>query len=209
MAWLQKTFKQFGALSIDRQALIISLIFVTTSLSFSFLLNRNDLSMKDKNISLLEAQSILKGAITLPARVHDSALYKDRILNVFQPGQTIFFLAHLMASGGDGGTGLFRLEIFLFFVLTVFLFSIAIYRLTNGQTILSVSIIASFMFGAPYIANLPVALDGSVYRVNHILAILFVTALLFVISSNTFEQKLLLAGAITSKTSKVRRAARS
>jgi hypothetical protein len=195
MDWLHKTFQQFGRLSIDTQALIISLILVLTSLSFSFLLDRNDLSIKDKNISLIEAQSIIQGKITLPQREHDAAIYQDRILNVFQPGQTIFFIAHLMVTGGNGGTGKFQLEIFLFFILTVFLFSIAIYRLTNGQIVLSVCIVASFMFGAPYIANLPLALDGSVYRVNHILAILFMVALLFVVSSPTFDKKLILAGA--------------
>jgi hypothetical protein len=70
-----------------------------------------------------------------------------------------------------------------------------IYKLTNGQAILSLAIVASFMFGAPYIANLPVALKGSVYRVNNVLAILFMVSFLFIVSSKTFDKKLILAGA--------------
>ena len=126
MNWLQKTLKQFYTLSIDTQALIISLILVITSLSFLFLLNRNNLSIKETNASLLEAQSILEGRITLPKRVFDSAFYRGQSLNIFQPGQTIFFLVHIIAAGGDGGVGLFQVELFLIFVLTVFFFSMAI-----------------------------------------------------------------------------------
>ena len=195
MDWLKKTFKQFYTLSINTQALIISLMLVITSLSFLFLLNRNNLSIKERNASLIEAQSILRGSITLPTRVFDSAFYRGQSLNIFQPGQTIFFLAHILAAGGDGGVGFFQAELFLVFVLTVFVFSMAIYRLTNGQAILSLAIAASFMFGTPYIASLPVALRGSVYRVNNVLAIFFVVAFLFVASSKTFDKKLLLAGA--------------
>ena len=195
MDWLKKTFKQFYTLSINTQALIISLMLVITSLSFLFLLNRNNLSIKERNASLIEAQSILRGSITLPTRVFDSALYRGQSLNIFQPGQTIFFLAHILAAGGDGGVGFFQAELFLIFVVTVFFFSVAIYKLTNGQAMLSLAIAASFMFGTPYIASLPVALRGSVYRVNNVLAIFFVVAFLFVASSKTFDKKLLLAGA--------------
>ena len=195
MDWLQKTLRRFYTLSINTQGLIISLMLVITSLSFLFLLNRNNLSIKERNASLIEAQSILGGSITLPTRVFDSAFYRGQSLNIFQPGQTIFFLAHIIAAGGDGGVGMFQAELFLVFVLTVFVFSMAIYRLTNGQAILSLAIAASFMFGAPYIASLPVALKGSVYRVNNVLAIFFVVAFLFIASSKTFYKKLLLAGA--------------
>jgi hypothetical protein len=171
------------------------LILVAASFAFLFLVNRNNLSIKETNVSLLEAQSILRGKITLPEREFDAAFYGGETLNVFQPGQTLFFLAHLIASGGDGGVGFFQAEMFLVFVLTTFFFSMAIYRLTNGQGILSLTIAASFMFGAPYIANLPIALKGSVYRVNNILAILCVVIFLFIVSSKIFEKKLLLAGA--------------
>ena len=195
MDWLQKTLKPFYTLSVNTQALIISLMLVITSLSFLFLLNRNNLSIKERNASLIEAQSILRGSITLPTRVFDSALYRGQSLNIFQPGQTIFFLAHILAAGGDGGVGFFQAELFLIFVVTVFFFSVAIYKLTNGQAMLSLAIAASFMFGTPYIASLPVALRGSVYRVNNVLAIFFVVAFLFIASSKTFDKKLLLAGA--------------
>lgn len=195
MDWGRRKLKQFQVLNIDTQAVIMSLILVMASLSFLYFLNRNDLSIKETNVSLLEAQSILKGKITLPQREFDSAFYRGETLNIFQPGQTIFFLAHIIASGGDGGVGYFQAEMFLVFVLTTLLFSMAIYKLTDGQAILSLAIAAAFMFGAPYIVSLPVALRGSVYRVNNILAILCVVAFLLIISSKTFDKKLLMAGA--------------
>lgn len=195
MDGLPEFFKRLRTISSDAQSILLSLVLVTASFAFLFLLNRNNLSIKETNVSLLEAQSILRGTITLPEREFDAAFYGGETLNVFQPGQTIFFLAHLIAAGGDGGVGFFQAEMFLVFVLTTFFFSMAIYKLTNGQGILSLAIVTSFMFGAPYIANLPIALRGSVYRVNNILAILSVVAFLFIVRSKTFEKKLLLAGA--------------
>lgn len=195
MDWVRQNLKQFQILSINIQAVIVSLILVMASLSFLYFLNRDDLSIKETNVSLLEAQSILEGRITLPQREFDSAFYRGETLNIFQPGQTIFFLTHILAAGGDGGVGYFQAEMFLVFVLTTLLFSIAIYKLTDGQAILSLAITAAFMFGAPYIVSLPVAIRGSVYRVNNILAILCVAAFLLTIGSKTFDKQLLMAGA--------------
>lgn len=195
MDWVNKTRKQFEALNFNVRSLIISLILVGGCSAFLFLLNRNDLSIKEINASLLEAQSILKGTIALPEKVHDSAEYRGQVLNIFQPGQTIFFLTHIVAAGGDGGVGFFQAELFLVFVVTTFFFGMAIYQLTGGQAILTLALVASFMFGAPYIASLPIALRGSIYRVNNVLAILFVASFLFFISSKTFDEKLLVIGA--------------
>lgn len=190
-----KTFEQVRAVIFRARSLVVSLILVVASFSYLFLVNRYDFSIKETNVSLVEAQSILSGEITLPQRLHDTALYKERVVNIFQPGQTIFFLAHLIAAGGNRGVGIFQVELFLVFVLSVFLFSLALFRLSNGQAIFSMSLAASLLFGAPYIANLPVALNGSVYRVNHVLSILFVAAFLFLVGSKNLDQKLPLIGA--------------
>lgn len=190
-----KAFEHGSKILVKYQSFVISLILVVASFSYLFLVNRYDFSIKETNVSLVEAQSILSGEITLPERLHDTALYNKRVVNIFQPGQTIFFLAHLIAAGGNRGVGIFQVELFLVFVLSVFLFSLALYRLSNRQAIFSMSLAASLLFGAPYIASLPVALNGSVYRVNHVLSILFVAAFLFLIGSKNLDQKLLLIGA--------------
>jgi hypothetical protein len=200
MIRLLKPLEQLGIASFKVRSLAVSLALATASFAFLFLMNRQDFSIKDTNVSLLEAQSIQSGEITLPQWEHDTALYKDQVINVFQPGQTIFFLVHLIAAGGHRGVEFFQVELFLIFVLSVFLFSLALFRLSGGQSIFSMSLAASAMFGAPYIANLPVALHGSVYRVNHVLSILFVAALLFLVSSKDLNQRLLLISACIGAT---------
>lgn len=159
------------------------------------LLNWRDLSLKNiSNPSLQEAQSLLRGEIVLSQRIHDTALYDEQVFNVFQPGQTFFFLIHY-AAAGDMALAFFQVEIFLLFVFSVFFIGVALFRLSNGQNILTVSLTASIMFGAPYIANLPRALFGSVSRVNHCLATLCVAVLLFLVSNHTFHRRLLLISA--------------
>lgn len=146
------------------------------------------------NPSLLEARSILTGTLTLPERLGDTALYEGRALNVFQPGQTLFFLVHLLAAG-DQALELWKREIFGVFALSSILFAVALVRLSGGRIVLSISLAASVMFGAPYIASLPPALAGSVHRTNHVLAIMFMSAVLLLLATETPQRKLFLVGA--------------
>lgn len=164
------------------------------SLAFLFLLNRLEPSSQQPNTSLLEAQSILRGEIALPDRVHDTALYGGQAFNVLQPGQTILFLVQLAAAGDTGVMAVLQVELFLVFVLSVFVLSRALFRLSDGQAVLSVSLAASAMFGAPYMANLPLALDGSSYRINHVLSILLIAVFLVLVGRKDLDQKLLLVG---------------
>lgn len=191
-----KTFEQVSTIIFRARSLVLSLILVVASLAFLPLLNRDDddASTKQPNTSLLEAQSILRGKITLPERIHDTAVYDGQALNILQPGQTIFFLVHLIAVGATGAVAMLQVELALMFVLSVFLFSRALFKLSDGQAALSMSLAASAMFGAPYIANLPIALNGSAYRINHVLSILFMSAFLVLVGSQNLDKKLLLVG---------------
>ena len=189
-----KTFEQVSTIIFRARSLVLSLILVVASLVFLPLLNRDDASIEQTNTSLLEAQSILKGKITLPDRIHDTAVYGGQALNILQPGQTIFFLVHLIAVGATGAVAMLQVELTLMFVLSVFLFSRALFKLSDGQAVLSMSLAASAMFGAPYIANLPIALNGSAYRINHVLSILFISAFLVLVGSQNLDKKLLLVG---------------
>jgi len=192
---LRDTLRWSIARIYSAQSYVVVLGVVAASLAFLFLLDGSDLSLRhNDNPSLLEARSILMGRIALPQMVHDTALHRGQVINVFQPGQTIFFLAQLVAAG-DRMLSVFQAEMFLVFVLSVFLFSLVLLQLSGGRAVLSASLVASAMFGAPYIASLRLALVGSVYRVNHCLSILFVVGLLVLVEKEATHWRLLLMGA--------------
>lgn len=189
-----KAFERVSTTIFRDRALVFSLILAVTSVAFLFLLSRNEAPTRQPNLSLIEAQSILAGKIALPDRIHDTAVYGGQAFNVLQPGQTIFFLVQLIAAGDTAAVAMLQVELSLVFVMSVFLFSLALFRLSDGQAVLSVSLAASAMLGAPYIANLPVALTGSAYRINHVLSILFISAFLVLVGSKNLDQKLLPIG---------------
>jgi hypothetical protein len=172
------------------------LVLIAASLAYLPLLNWQDPSLKHTdNPSLLEARSLLRGTITLPERAHDTALHRGEPVNVFQPGQTLFFLLQLAALG-ERALDVFQVQIFLLFTLSTVLLGLALLDLSKGRLVVSVSLAVSAMLGAPYIATLRLMMVGSVYRVNHCLSALFVIGLLVLIgrrSSN--EEGLFLIGA--------------
>lgn len=133
------------------------------------------------NPCFLEAQSLLQGKFALSSRVHDSALYNGRIVNVFQPGQTLFFFAHLLVKGQDA-LAYFQLELFFIFLCSFYFFFHAVVRLSGGKVLFSGFLAISIFCGAPYMASFPVALEGSMYRVNHCFSLLFLSVALFLLS---------------------------
>ena len=176
------------------RAWAIALVLTAASLAFLPLVDwSNPVLRHNDNPSLLEARSLLEGKIALSERAHDTALIEDRIVNIFQPGQTLFFLIHLGAIG-DSALKVFQIEMFLVFFASVALFGLAMFKLSGERAVLSVALPASLMFGAPYIASLPLTLVGSVYRVNHCLSIGFIVGLLALLGHQTWHRKLLLIG---------------
>ncbi len=171
------------------------LVLAAASLAFSPLVDWNHPALRHTdNPSLLEARSLLEGKIALSERAHDTALIEDRIVNIFQPGQTLFFLIHLGAIG-ESALKVLQIEMFLVFVASVALLGLAMLKLSGGRAALAVALTASFMFGAPYIASLPLTLVGSIYRVNHCLSIGFIVGLLALLGKQTWHRRLLLVSA--------------
>ncbi|MCX7683027.1 MAG: hypothetical protein N2508_13860 [Anaerolineae bacterium] len=79
---------------------LVTFVLVVPCLLFLRFLTPQDMACHDtKNPALLEAQSLLRGEIALPQRVHDSALWDGQVYNVFQPGQTLVFWGHLLLPG--------------------------------------------------------------------------------------------------------------
>lgn len=184
---------RLAGLDHQQWAVIVSLVLM--SLSFLFLLDWADPSLRHgENPSLHEARSILNGRIALAERVHDAAVHRGRAVNVFQPGQTIFFLVHLLLAG-ESFLSVFQGEMFAVFVLSVLLCSLALLRLSRGRVAVSTALVASLMFGAPYIASLRLALFGSMYRVNHCLSILPVFGLLILLENEPTRRRPILMGA--------------
>lgn len=178
----------------NKKIFLISLALVILSMYYTLLVNWKDLSLRIvKNPAFLEAQSLLGGNIALRERVHDTALYRGKVYNVFQPGQTLFFLVHL-AFGNDNALSLFQAEIFFLFLLSVFFFCAALYRLAKGRRLLPVLLAVSIMFGAPYITNLQQAIYGHVARVNNHFVFFFVAVFLYLVSFPHQQQNYLLIG---------------
>ena len=144
------------------------------------------------NPARLEAQALRRGTLELPERFHDTALHEGRAYNVFQPGQTLFYLGHDLI-GADLETTAPR-EIFALFVLTTFLLYGALLRLTHGRSGVSLALTISMMFGAPYFVNLRPAMDGAPWRLNHVFTVLFTVAALFTLARGTKTRDLLGAG---------------
>lgn len=181
--------------SVAVRSILVGIVCASASLMFALVLPLSGpSSLLRHNPPLLEARSLLTGTTVLPERLWDTALYDGRAQNVFQPGQTFLFLAHLLAAG-ERALSYWRQEIFSLFVLSSALFAAALVQLSGGRVILAGALAASMMFGAPYIASLPTALNGAVYRTNHVLAIVFMSAALAVLGRWPVRRHLLLTGA--------------
>jgi len=182
-------------LSHKTQAFLVGCSLTLAALAFFSMVRWNAPSMsRDTNPALQEALSLRSGGVALQDRPHDTAVYKGQAFNVFQPGQTLFFLGHLVA-GGNRALRIFQIEIFMLFVLSSFLFGKAVFDLSDGQALFSVCLAASAICGAPYIASLPLALNGSIYRLNHVFSTLFMAALLVLLAGEKLHQRLYFAGA--------------
>ena len=174
---------------------LVLFVLIIASLLYMTRVNWRDPSLKHgDNPSLLEAKRILQGEITLPERVHDTALSGGEPVNVFQPGQTLFFLIQL-AVVGERILEVFQVQMFLLFVLSTLSLGLALFYLSDGRLILSVSLAISAMLGAPYIASLRLMMVGSVYRVNHCLSALFVIGFLILLGRRWSKKAPLLVGA--------------
>jgi hypothetical protein len=179
----------------EARSSIAVLVIMLASLAFLFLIDGEKPSLKHKeNPALREARNLLQGRITLRKRLHDTAVYEGRIVNVFQPGQTLFFLAHLGITG-ERFLSVFQIEMFLIFMFSVLLCGVALLRLTGNKPVLAASLTASAMFGAPYLASLPLALAGSMYRVNHCLSIVLMLAFLILMAGERSGERRVLIGA--------------
>jgi hypothetical protein len=194
MKALIERVEQTLVLTYRTKAKIVTLIMILLSFTYLPFLNWEDLSLKhNENPSLREAQSILQGRITLSERTHDTALSDGQPVNVFQPGQTLFFLIHLVTIG-KGALEVFQAEMFFLFVVSAALFGLALFHLSGGKLIVSSTLAASALFGAPYIANLRLMMVGSMYRVNHGLSILFLIGLLILLTNDTVEKRMFVIG---------------
>ncbi len=181
---------------------VVSLMLAVISFAFWYIIGPQDFTrMTGSNPSLLEARSLREGKIVLPSRVRDTALYDGRVLNVFQPGQTLYFLVHDLIAGEEAVKWV-QIEIFIVFVLSVFLLSLAVLSLSGGRIIFPVALVVSAMFGVPYIVSLRPALMGAVWRINHCFAILFMAAALVLIAmkKNTARALLLIGLCIAGAT---------
>lgn len=144
----------------------------------------------EANLAYLEARAILTTQSTaLPERVHDTGVHEGRVFQVHQPGQTLFILSHL-AAAGERGLRAWKLELFVVFALSAVLLASALSRLGEMSAALAAPLAASVMFGAPYLPSLSRALDGSVHRTNHVFAILFIAAALFLLAGPRSSRQL-------------------
>jgi len=160
----------------------LPLILLIPCVLFLRFLTLPDLSCHgSKNPALLEAQSLLDGKIAIPQRVHDSALFGGKAYNVFQPGQTLFFLTHYLLFG-EHGLKLFQLELLLVAVFSTLLLGQALLTLTGEQMVPAICITVSAIFGAPYLVSLRQAFHCSVYRVNHCMSLLFISLSLYLLN---------------------------
>lgn len=154
-----------------------ALLLLLALLPFARLVDATDPGhRRPANLSLQEARALDRGEIHLPQRAHDTALHDGRVSNVFQPGQTLWYLAHLEL-GGARALRYFQWEVFAIALATAALWGWALARLAGGARLAALALGASFLLGAPYAASLPLALQGSVYRLNHVLALPFVAGL--------------------------------
>jgi len=171
---------------------IVSLILAIISFSYWYIIGPQDFDyITHVNTSLLEARSLSEGKITLPDRALDTALYNERILNVFQPGQTLYLLTHDLIFGKEAVKWV-QIEVFLVFVISVFLFGLAVLSLSRGRVIFAVALAVSTMFGVPYISCLRPALRGMVWQINQCVSFLFVAAALALIAMRKLTARTLL-----------------
>ena len=178
-------------------AFVSTMIAVSGALHFNGLLE--DLSGDDdcpgklsRNPCYAEAKSLLDGSIELPKRLHDSAVHKKHYYNVFQSGQTLFFLGHLWVNP-TRGLRYFPLEMVFLMLLSVAFFFCGVFKLSNGNSLIAACLTISFFGGAPYLASFPSAMQGYVCRVNHCFSILFFAMLFVVVSAPLTFRRCLLA----------------
>ncbi|MEB3356095.1 MAG: hypothetical protein VKK04_05165 [Synechococcales bacterium] len=184
-------FTSWGDRPQSRTILLGTSLFVLGAcVRFLHLVAFNQLQFNNpENPAFLEAQSLLNGTIALPARVHDTAVFDGAARNIFQPGQTLYFLAHL-GLGGTASLAYYQLELVAIALISALLLNIALLRLSGSKVIFSLSLTLSMMLGAPYFASFPSALGGSIYRANHCFSIVFLVAFLVLISSKLTATRL-------------------
>jgi hypothetical protein len=134
------------------------------------------------NPAFREARALLlDGTINLAERAWDSAEYEGRFVNVFQPGQTVLFFLQLLIRE-DIAPRYWSLEIFLVYMAAGAMWACALVALTRGSLKVALPLAISVILGAPALASLPVAMGGSVYRSNHVLASPFIIAALWLMA---------------------------
>lgn len=184
----------FRALLLYRRWLACALSLSLAGLAFASLVSWESPSFRNPaNPCFLEARSLLKGRIELPERAHDTSLFRGKALNPFQPGQTLLF-AVMLVMGRGFFPNYYQLGILAVAISTAAFLQLALLRLSGGKSVFSALLTISLLCGAPYLTNLPGAYYGSVYRVNHCIALLFVSALLALLSGRPSTRKLFLAG---------------
>jgi hypothetical protein len=184
----------FRALLLYRRWLACALALTLSGLAFASLVSWESPSFRHPaNPCFLEARSLLKGRIELPERVHDTALFNGKALNPFQPGQTLLFAAMFVAGRGVF-PNYYQLGILAVAICTAAFLQLALLQLSGGKSAFSALLTISVLCGAPYLTNLPGAYYGSVYRVNHCIALLFISALLALLHGRASTRKLFLAG---------------
>jgi hypothetical protein len=162
------------------------------SLPFLRLIDNGGWRSPELNPALHEARALLDGRIAITEPLLDTATVDGEIYNVFQPGQTLLFLAHLLVIPGQT-VSVFAAEIFICFVLGFVVFVLALSRLGGNRSLVALMLAAAVFLGAPNVPSLPNAMGGSIYRANHCFALLPMVALLLVLSGR--ERRPWLAGA--------------
>jgi|CXWL01.1.fsa_nt_gi hypothetical protein len=175
---------------------LLAVPFIAASLAFLLVLK---VGGQPENISInpamAEARSILtRGSVALPERLWDTAIDDGRFLNIFQPGQTLLFLAQIRLAG-DSALTAWKTELYALFVLSSALLAMALGRLAGDRVALAIPVAASTMLGAPYIASFPKALAGSVHRSNHVFAIPFIAGVLYLLTGRRTARRMWGVGA--------------
>lgn len=158
------------------------------------------------NVSYMEAARWMSGHLTLidditshpHERHHDSAYHNGASYNIFQPGQTLFFMGSFLIWNPERG-----IPIFKFLILALGIGTAGIYATTfflgAGRRWLPASLLLITCFvGAPFAPSFDRALHGSVYRVNHVFVWFFIGLFLMMLNRPLTDRRLLLLGGIAA-----------
>ncbi|MCC5874679.1 MAG: hypothetical protein JJU11_00535 [Candidatus Sumerlaeia bacterium] len=158
------------------------------------------------NVSYMEAARWMSGHLTLTdgitsdplERHHDSAYHNGASYNIFQPGQTLFFAATFLIWNPERGIPIFKFLILALGIGIAGIYAAVFFRGSGRRWLPAALLLVTCFVGAPFAPNFDRALNGSVYRVNHVFVWFFIGLFLLQLTRPPTERRLLLLGGISA-----------